>query len=209
MVLVSENDVRRFAEWSGDRNPLHVDEGFASQTIFGRPIVHGVLSAIGALSSTRTRPLGPLRSLEVEFRGAVVPDSDYGVEAENRETELFVRVRSGDGVLLTIRGEYGQAIIPPLKSGLSWMTVREADSRVLSVHRRDVPADRAAEDLQRGVEVTGVYATDPPPQAYTAHAHLSPVDARVLGLQLPDRNGAAWTEVALHAAQPAFRCDFR
>ena len=42
---ISEDDIRSFAEATGDRNPLHLDEEFAKQTRFGRCIAHGMLSA--------------------------------------------------------------------------------------------------------------------------------------------------------------------
>ena len=42
---ISEDDIRSFAEATGDRNPLHLDEEFARQTRFGRCIAHGMLSA--------------------------------------------------------------------------------------------------------------------------------------------------------------------
>ena len=38
-------DVRLFAEVSTDMNPLHLDETFAGNTQFGKPIVHGMLVA--------------------------------------------------------------------------------------------------------------------------------------------------------------------
>lgn len=40
---VSENDVRLFAEVSGDFNPLHLDEKYASTTFFKHRIAHGML----------------------------------------------------------------------------------------------------------------------------------------------------------------------
>ena len=41
----TEEDVRHFIEITGDVNPLHVDEAFASKTQFGRRVLHGMLTA--------------------------------------------------------------------------------------------------------------------------------------------------------------------
>jgi len=42
---VTDELIRAFAEVSGDYNPIHLDEGFAAETRFGRRIAHGALSA--------------------------------------------------------------------------------------------------------------------------------------------------------------------
>jgi 3-hydroxybutyryl-CoA dehydratase len=41
---VTDELVRKFAEVSGDYNPLHLDDEFAKTTRFGRRIAHGMLS---------------------------------------------------------------------------------------------------------------------------------------------------------------------
>ncbi len=42
---VTESDIAKFAEVSGDNNPLHLDEAFAKTTRFKERIAHGMLSA--------------------------------------------------------------------------------------------------------------------------------------------------------------------
>ena len=43
-LTLTEQHVRAFAEISGDYNPLHFDEAFASRTKFGRLVVQGGLT---------------------------------------------------------------------------------------------------------------------------------------------------------------------
>lgn len=42
---ISQNDVIKFSVLSGDTNPIHLDENYAKQTPFKKPIVHGFLSS--------------------------------------------------------------------------------------------------------------------------------------------------------------------
>lgn len=42
---VTERDIEVFAEVSGDRNPVHLDEAYARETPFKGRIAHGLLSA--------------------------------------------------------------------------------------------------------------------------------------------------------------------
>lgn len=42
--LVTDELIRKFADVSGDHNPIHLDEEFAKTTRFGKRIAHGMLS---------------------------------------------------------------------------------------------------------------------------------------------------------------------
>lgn len=70
----TENDVLRFAEISGDQNPIHIDADFAAKSRFGRQIVHGMLTA-GMISAVLGMQLpGPgciYLKQELNFRAPV------------------------------------------------------------------------------------------------------------------------------------------
>jgi acyl dehydratase len=42
---ITDADIRAFADLSGDRNPIHLDDEYAATTRFGRRIAHGMLAA--------------------------------------------------------------------------------------------------------------------------------------------------------------------
>jgi 3-hydroxybutyryl-CoA dehydratase len=48
---VSSEDVERFAEITGDFNPVHLDEAVAEKSFFGGRVAHGMLTA-GLISAT-------------------------------------------------------------------------------------------------------------------------------------------------------------
>lgn len=47
---ITAHMVETFAEITGDKNPVHLDEEFASKTIFKKRIAHGILS-VGLISA--------------------------------------------------------------------------------------------------------------------------------------------------------------
>ena len=69
---LSDDDVRAFAEASGDTNRLHLDDAYAAETRFGRRIAHGTL--VGGLVSAALARLPGLTiylSQELSFLGPV------------------------------------------------------------------------------------------------------------------------------------------
>jgi 3-hydroxybutyryl-CoA dehydratase len=55
---ITEEDIRKFAEVTGDTNPLHLDPAYAEKTRFGERIAHGMISAglISAVMGTKVAP---------------------------------------------------------------------------------------------------------------------------------------------------------
>jgi len=64
---ITEADIVLFAGLSGDYNPLHTDEEFARQTMFGRRIAHGLLGL--SVASGLASRLGFLEGTVLAFLG--------------------------------------------------------------------------------------------------------------------------------------------
>lgn len=43
--IFTKEEVKQYADLSTDKNPIHIDDNFAKDTIFGQCIVHGMLVA--------------------------------------------------------------------------------------------------------------------------------------------------------------------
>jgi 3-hydroxybutyryl-CoA dehydratase len=71
---VTEADIQKFGEVSGDVNPVHFDEAFAAKTIFKGRIAHGVLSASYISTVLGMKMPGPgtiFMSLTTRFKAPV------------------------------------------------------------------------------------------------------------------------------------------
>ncbi|MBI2933997.1 MAG: MaoC family dehydratase [Chloroflexi bacterium] len=64
---VSDEDIRKFAEVSGDFNPLHLDQAYAARTFFKERIAHGILVA-GLVSAALTKLPGMVVYLSQNMR---------------------------------------------------------------------------------------------------------------------------------------------
>ncbi|MFB6108799.1 MAG: MaoC family dehydratase [Haloplanus sp.] len=69
---LTEHEVETFAEVSGDTNRLHLDDDFATETRFGRRIVHGTLvSGLISAALARLPGLTIYLSQDLQFLGPV------------------------------------------------------------------------------------------------------------------------------------------
>ena len=86
--VITEDDIELFAQVSGDRNPLHMDEEFAKNTAFGQRIAHGALTASyisGILGNDLPGPGSIFVGLNMRFRRPVFIGSHVTVKVEVTE----------------------------------------------------------------------------------------------------------------------------
>lgn len=101
---ISESDVEAFAEITGDTNRVHLDEAYATETRFGKRIVHGVL-ANGIISAALARLPGLTiyLSQESSFLAPLSIDDQVTAVCEvvddlgNAKYRIETTVTDGDG----------------------------------------------------------------------------------------------------------------
>ena len=111
---ISQEQIARYADASGDHNPIHVDEAFARTTPFEGTIAHGML-VLASISEMMAAAFGEAwltrGRLRVRFRAPARPDDTitataealsssnasprrsmlrYAVECRNQDNELLI-----------------------------------------------------------------------------------------------------------------------
>jgi 3-hydroxybutyryl-CoA dehydratase len=108
---ITDADIRAFAELSGDRNPIHLDDEYAATTRFGRRIAHGMLAAslISTVLGTQLPGIGTVYlSQNSRFLAPVYP----GDTVTARVTVISVREDKPIVTLETIcENQHGEVLI--------------------------------------------------------------------------------------------------
>ena len=114
---VTDRDIELFAEVSTDRNPVHLDDAYAQDTIFGGRIAHGMLTA-GLISAVigeqlpghgtiymgqNLKFLAPVRPGDVVRAEVTVMEIDHSKRRVTLKTECLVEgkpVLKGEATVL-------------------------------------------------------------------------------------------------------------
>ncbi len=120
---VTDRDIELFAEVSTDRNPVHLDDAYAMDTIFEGRIAHGMLTA-GLVSAVIGEQLpghgtvylgqtlkfmAPVRPGDMVRAVVTVSDIDYAKRRVTLETRCEVEgkvVLKGEAVVLAPSGKF-------------------------------------------------------------------------------------------------------
>lgn len=104
-VTFTREQIARYAEASGDRNPIHLDDAFARSVGLPGVIAHGMLQ-MGLLANLAVEAAGGdprrVRRLAVRFAGMVLPGDEItfgGERLEDGRLELWARKADGSPVL--------------------------------------------------------------------------------------------------------------
>ena len=103
-VTFTRDQIAEYAEASGDRNPIHLDDDFARSVGLPSVIAHGMLQ-MGIAATVAAEAAGGtdrLRRLSVRFAGMVVPGDTVTFTAEpagEGKLELRATNQNGEPVL--------------------------------------------------------------------------------------------------------------
>jgi len=110
---ISQEKINLYAEASGDFNPIHIDEDFARQTLFGGTIAHGML-CLAFISEMMTVAFGKDWAsggkLSVRFKAPVRPGDTITTEgkvisAVEKAEVLYVNCG------LNVRNQKGEVVL--------------------------------------------------------------------------------------------------
>jgi 3-hydroxybutyryl-CoA dehydratase len=111
--VVTAEDIETFSALTGDSNPIHLDEEWASKTRFGGRIAHGMLTGALVSAVIGTRLPGPGNiyiKQSLEFRGPVRPGDTVTAEVriarlEAAKKRVFLDTTCRCGELEVLRGQ--------------------------------------------------------------------------------------------------------
>ena len=100
-----QSDLEDFARLSHDVNPMHLDPKYARKTVYGEPIVYGVLGGLACFNEIRRNRIS---GLTLEFRSPMYVDVEYQLEigAFSERNTQTVELRNGEQIVAILLLEF-------------------------------------------------------------------------------------------------------
>jgi hypothetical protein len=114
-ICLDAADQTRFAEWSQDRNPMHLDPLAARRTHAGAPVVHGIhllLRTLEEVYLAAPRAVN-FNHLRVDFKKYVFVSQPVSLHLRESARGLSAEARTESGVVLVIRFSAERSSPPP------------------------------------------------------------------------------------------------
>lgn len=142
LKTITDEDIRKFVELTGDDNPLHVDRKFASETAFKDIVVHGMLGASFISTVIGTQLPGP------------------GALWVSQSMDFLLPVRRGDRLIVscTVLKKHERERLLELETRIvnqNGQTVLHGQGKVKMLAERAAPAVSSHQTLSRVALVTG------------------------------------------------------
>jgi 3-oxoacyl-[acyl-carrier protein] reductase len=139
---ITDEDIRKFVELTGDNNPLHVDRKFASETAFKDIVVHGMLGASFISTVIGTQLPGP------------------GALWVSQAMDFLLPVRRGDRLTVscTVLKKHERERLLELETRIvnqNGQAVLKGQGKVKMLMERAAATAPARQDLSRVALVTG------------------------------------------------------
>jgi NAD(P)-dependent dehydrogenase (short-subunit alcohol dehydrogenase family) len=101
-IRFREEDLALFCQASGDRNPLHLKEDYASRTAYGQRVVYGVLGAVACLGHVKLPSNQKVTKITADFHRPMFLNVDYRMETVDSVYAQTVRLFDGTVLVLTL-----------------------------------------------------------------------------------------------------------
>lgn len=100
-IIFEKEDLLQFAEYSGDRNPLHIDESYADVTVYREPVVYGMLGAIVLLNFFEDEK----GQFHINFNMPLFLNRKYYLRRESKNGTTFLHLMDNCNKLISIKFE--------------------------------------------------------------------------------------------------------
>lgn len=119
-TAITSELIAEFARLTDDTNQVHLDDGYAASTFFGRRVAHGMISAslIAALIGSELPGAGSIYlSQNLEFKGPVYPGDEVTVRLEIFE---LIDDSKKVGLKTTVKNQNDKLVL----DGTAWVLLR-------------------------------------------------------------------------------------